>query len=124
MEEIKIKISNEIKNSPYVSTNIEGEYLVLRYEVKKDFKFGDYIIWKKYKNKYIKGIIICKCIEHNKYFQIFDPFSKKYKFLNDFCYVDDIKYANKQQKQKIIDKINEEGYIIDFNNEKIIYERK
>ena len=120
MEEFKVALPKDC-NLENITTNIEDGNLIVVYEPKKEFKFGDYVVYKKNKRVFC-GIIIS--IIDDKYVLVFDPFVsdnivKEYNTYNKKY----INYANQDQATAITLRMNEINCTVDYNKNDIVYKR-
>lgn len=88
----------------------------------KNFKFGDCVVWDNCE-EIIKGIINSQVKNNQEYFEIFDPFSKEHKFLNNSCWIGYLRHANAKETYEILEKAKEEKYNVNFEDKKIIRKR-
>ena len=120
MERFKIALPKDC-NLEKITTKVEDGNLIVVYEPKKEFKFGDYVVYKKNKSVFC-GIIIS--IIDDKYVLVFDPFVsdniiKKYNTYNKKY----ISYANQDQITAITLRMNEINCTVDYDKNDIVCKR-
>lgn len=120
MERFKVALPKDC-NLEKITTKVEDGNLIVVYEPKKEFKFGDYVV-SKYGEKCIFGIVDSNEDENTIF--IFNPFeSDKERLCISTSYKKYISYANQDQATAITLRMNEINCTVDYNKNDIVYKR-
>jgi len=119
MEEFKVALPKDC-NLEKITTKVEDGNLIVVYEPKKEFKFGDYVAYKD-KDKCFGGIVVGGLIGTR--FSILNPLaSDKSSYYIEACDKNFLSYADDELKRYIIDRMDSILLTINCDTEKI--ERK
>ncbi len=119
MEEFKVALPKDC-NLEKITTKVEDGNLIVVYEPKKEFKFGDYVAYKD-KDKCFGGIVVGGLIGTR--FSILNPLaSDKYSYYIEACDKNFLSYADDELKRYIIDRMDSIRLTINCDTGKI--ERK
>ena len=120
MKELKVALPKDC-NLEKITTKVEDGNLIVVYEPKKEFKFGDYVINNE-KGKCFGGIVLK--VEDDNHIVVYNPVTSDKEFLHiDYCKNKYLIHADGKQIEYINSRMEEICCAIDYSKNDIVRKR-